>query len=118
MIEEKHKKAAIANYVFISLFYALSSIMLSNGFAIAIYPITTMLGLGSIGTIIVYIANISKNVKKSKIDYNFLIIQLMTKIVIALTIYQLYLLGYVFLSGMFATILIINFVDNILKLLE
>lgn len=117
----KQKSFAKIEQIIIAIAWSIASILLSNGMVLAIYPVIGMLSLGSFATILVSITNIAKNVVKDvKIpkDKSYLTVGILLKMIIGITIYQLYLMGFVFIAGMFTMILIINLFDNLFKFLE
>lgn len=119
--QQTNKKSSAFNYTFSAIIYGVGSIMISRGFVQAVYPLLSLLLIGALATILVSVVNLSANGKianKEKTDFLILLLRFMTNILMGVTIYQVYLLGFVFISGALATILAINLSDTLIKMLE
>jgi hypothetical protein len=106
--DEKNKNDDFVFVVLGALVYALLSLMISYNVAYAVYVAIGFLSTGLVALMLltmsrVVVTNVNKN---NDIKTEFL--RLVAKLVPIILIYQLYILDYVFIAGVFSTFAAIN----------
>lgn len=115
---EKNKETSeFTAVIFGTIIYSLLSLMISYDIVYAVYIAIFLLSLGLVSLVLLIMARIIETSHNQKNDISTEFVKLIAKCVPIILIYQLYLLDYVFIAGMFSTFAVINICASLAKMM-
>lgn len=114
---EKNKETEFTPVIFGAIIYAILSLMISYNIVYAVYIAIFLLSLGLVSLILLVMARIVETSRNQKNDIRDEFVKLIAKCIPIVLIYQLYLLDYVFIAGIFSTFSVINICISLAKMI-
>jgi hypothetical protein len=100
-----------------AIIFALTSLMISYEIVTGIYIAISILSLGLASIILLLMAKIVESEKNQQSDRKSEFIKLVVKLFPIVIIYQLYLLDYIFIAGLFSTFSVISISISLAKIM-
>lgn len=100
-----------------AMIYALASLMISYEIVAGLYISIFLLSLGLTSIILLLMSRIIELEKNQQSDKKIEFIRLVAKLVPIVVIYQLYLLDYIFIAGIFSTFSMISISTSLAKIM-
>ncbi len=117
MLEKNKESSEFATVIFSTIIYALLSLMISYNIIYAVYIAIFLLSLGMFFLVLLIMSKIIETSRNQKNDIVTELMKIIAKCVPIILIYQIYLLDYVFISGMFFAFSVISICGSLAKMI-